>query len=248
MGRIEITLLVSAFALGIVAFAPAGIVGALAINAAPGLTASGSSGTVWRGVLHGAAYNGAPLGDVEWSARPLDALRARISADVTASGGALEGQGVVRFGGEGVEIADAALAFRLDAIRRYSMFGAPYRGEIKAHIDRLSLSRDGCDYASGSMTSTALDASLLRLNLAALPLAGAISCEDRALVALLTGESRDGRIEVKARATAARAYTLDVHALPRRRDLAQALELAGFERDGSGLKFRASGQLKGIGS
>ena len=37
-------------------------------------------------------------------------------------------------------------------------------------------------------------------------------------------------------------------ALPARRDLGEALAIAGFERDGAALTFRASGQMKGIGS
>jgi len=246
--RRDIAVAAAACAAGIVAFAPAELVAAAVARAAPGFSAAGSAGTVWSGTLRGAAYNGAPLGEIAWRARPLDLIAGRIGARVSAAGGALDGAATMQFGLGRIDIVDGDIRFRLDAIRKYSLFGAPYRGSVTARITRLALSREGCAEGAGAVSTTALDAPLMRLRLAALPLSGPLSCTDGALVALLSGESADGRVEVEARATAARAYTLAVRAMPARRDLAEALELAGFERDGASLNFRASGQLKGLGS
>jgi hypothetical protein len=145
-------------------------------------------------------------------------------------------------------VREGVFLFRLDAIRKYSLFGAPYTGVARIKVDRLALGRDGCVDARGDIATTALDAPLKRLGLAALPLDGALSCDGGALVATLDGESPDGRLQIIARATQARTYSLDARALPARRDLGEALAIAGFERDGAALTFRASGQMKGIGS
>jgi hypothetical protein len=248
MRRDEIAISATAFVGALFAFAPAEIAVSFASDAAPGFTYAVAEGTIWNGRVAGAGIEGVPLGEIRWRANPVSVLGGRIDARVSIAGGALNGEGRAALGVRAIALRDGDFQFRLDAIRKYTLFGAPYAGEARIAVEHFKIDRAGCADARATISTSALDASLQRLGLSAMPLSGALSCEGGALVATLNGENKDGRLEIVARATPAQTYALDVRALPARRDLGEALAIAGFERDGQAMTFRASGQMKGIGS
>jgi hypothetical protein len=237
-----------AFVIGAIANAPAEIAANLAADAAPLLEIGGTSGTLWRGELTDVSYDGIALGRISFRLEPIGLLTGKVVARVTSSGGALAAKGRVTMSPTSIDLHDAGGEFNLSAIRRYTFFGARYRGSANFSAGRLQLSKAGCRAENARVSTNALETLTSQWRSDALPLAGDIQCVDGKLKVVLTGENRDGLARLEAFVAPDFSYTMTFTASPRRADISDALRLFGFEGDNANLSYRAAGRLKGLTS
>lgn len=228
--------------------APASLLAAVATRAAPLLSIGGAEGTVWRGAFTDVAHDGIHLGRVDFRLSLLSLFAARIGADLTVSGGALDAKARVTASRDRIGIENARARFNLAAIRRYTIFGLRYQGTADVTAKRISLSRRFCAADDARIATTALDGIARRWTGEGMPLAGVASCEEGVLVISLAGENREGGVTLTTRVSPDFAYKMAVTAAPRRDEMRAALRAFGFLEDNAALSYLASGRLKGLTS
>ncbi|MEZ5897482.1 MAG: type II secretion system protein N [Parvularculaceae bacterium] len=246
-GGAKIIIALAAFVAGVGAFAPAEL---FAVAAARGSAFDyvGARGTIWRGAVIGASYDGILLGDIDFTLRPASLLRGRVRISASSSNGAMRGAGDISVGLRRLSISGLNGEFDLGAIRRYSFFGAPYRGRMRIDMTGLRLSRDGCDAGSGTLWTNALTVSAGQWNATGFDLSGPVMCENGELRAKLSGAGVEGRLEISGAVDSGLNFSMQAIAAPRRPEVYNALKLLQFEPKDDVLSYQAVGKLKGFTS
>lgn len=237
------------FAATLVLSAPLSVVSAFVDFEKQGVSYSEATGTIWRGGFSGLAVRGAPLGDVSFRLSPLSLLQLAPSLSFRASGGALAGEGRVTAGSGKLKVENLKADIRLGAVAPRGVFGEPARGVARVDIRRLDFSRaHGCRIADGDLWTDVLDAPAKRFNLPAMPMAGAVACEQGHLVVTLAGANARADAEVKLRIDRTLAYEITATARRTEDNIAAALRGFGFEDDNGALIYGSAGVLRGAGS
>lgn len=198
-----------------------------------GLSAAQVSGTVWRGRLSDAAYQGLRLGEVRLGVSPLSLLagRPRLGFQVEAANGA------ARVGGGGVELIDVDAVLPLGQLAPASGLA----GTVTLADVSLDL-RDGqCRRARGQVSLG--DISLAGLSLPELVLAGAPTCAGASLALPLRGQAEGVDVQADLRIGADGGYQMDMVLRTTRPDVEAALGMAGYERTLNGYQRRLVGRL-----
>ena len=207
-------------------------------------------GSLWEGTITGVRYGKTKIGRVDFEWSPLSVVTGTVTAKIKARGGDGEGNGIVGYGifSKQVTVTDASVVFDLNSIKRYTLYGLPYQGEVSSKIRRLRLTQEECLEADLDLWTDAMTASAVKLSSQPLDLAGKAQCKEKGLQVLLDGESASGRIAIDAVINADFSYTMAASVVPERTDLQQALTLLGFQREGSSYVYDTIGRLKGVGS
>ncbi len=235
----------------VIVTAPASMVASLAAKSlGPRISIGGTQGSLWRGDLLAVAVDGVLLGDVAFTVSPFNLLVGAVQMDFMVGKGAANGEGRARLAliGQAFELRDARIDFNLAAIRNYTLFGAPYSGQIKADVAHLKLTRLGCSAADARIETTALSRLSQQTIGEALILSGPATCADRALAVNLSGEGAAGRADIGVVIAPDFTYELTAAVKPERSELRTALKLIGFEIRGEVMSFDVRGELKGMKS
>ncbi|MBI1392535.1 MAG: hypothetical protein GC152_07320 [Alphaproteobacteria bacterium] len=238
-----------AFGFGVILFAPASLLSPIA-SSGDAFRFERIDGTLLRGVVRSASFDGVVLGDIDYSLRPLQLALGRISADVSVDGRAARGVARLTYGfvARDIAIKDLSGRFDLSSIRRYRLLGMPFEGSVEARVPEFSWRvGDGCGIASGALWTDALSPQLRRLTGADAPMNGRLACEGRDLSIVLAGANEHGEATVDIRLDPRRNYSLTANVRPRESDLARTLQLIGFREGEDGLIYDVYGPLKGIG-
>lgn len=235
----------------VIATAPASLVSGLATSALGGrVSVAGAEGSLWRGRVLAVAVDGVLIGDVAYKLSPLGLFLGGADMEFSVGNGAASGAGRARLSlsGRDIEVHEARIDFNLAAIRKYTLFGAPYSGAVKAEIEHLKLTRLGCAVADARIETTALSRLSQQTIGEVLALAGPASCADRALSLSLAGEASAGRADIGVVISPDLTYELSAAVKPERSELRMALQLIGFEMRGEVMSFDVRGELKGMKS
>ncbi len=208
-----------------------------------------ATGTIWNGALEGVRAEGVLLGDLSFKTNPLALLMGRLDIDVSAGGGALTGKGHVSVGVDGrATIENAQLLFELDAATRFSFLGAPLEGSVRADINRLVVTRQGCIASAAKIRTDVLAAPAKRFAAEAFDLSGESQCSGRDYLVSLSGNGGEGAVTLSIRISPNLAYTLIAEAQPARTEVAEALQFLGFQRTNGALTIAATGVIHSVGS
>ena len=242
---------VAAFVISLVAFAPAALIRPLIDPYAPLLTYERLDGSFWRGAVKRLSVDDLDFGDVTYSINPLSLLMGRASVHLAVNGSAATGQGRVSinpFKGE-FDVRNADLDFELSSIKRYSLFGIPYQGNIRGSVGAFSWSpRQGCARAQGSIWTDALDGPMRQLGEDGIEFAGPFACNQEDVELRLAGSSSSGDVDITISVAPDLTYNLAVGVRSTKLDAADTLRAIGFEEKNGRLVYDAYGPLRGLGS
>ncbi|MFT6661335.1 MAG: general secretion pathway protein N [Maricaulis maris] len=205
---------------------------ALAAGGSPALGYRDVFGTIWDGRVYGLELNGVPVSELDVSLDPLALVRGRIGGEWRVSDTSLRGTGEARLSGSGLQLDATQLVATLDRLGLDTIPGLDPRERVFVRLDRLDY-RDGlCRQASGSARTSAL-VGLARLYGQDGPeLTGDISCEDGRVVLDWAGAAEgialEGRVSFRAD-----GYDWQASIETAWPDFAEALALAGMQRNGS---------------
>lgn len=238
------------FIVGGFALAPASLMAPALSGAAAPIDYERLEGRLWDGKIVRLNVGEHFLGDVTFSVSPFQAITGRLRAHVVASGGDGAGSGVISYGlfGRSLRIADAEIAFDLASVRRYSIFGLPYQGDLRASVGEIVWTSKGCRIAEAEVWTDLLDASSRQLVGEGMELAGSAACDGERLALMLRGENSEGRTQVALSLAPDLTYQLAASVAPRRPELQENLKRLGFEDNGDALVYDAIGAIKGLGS
>jgi len=143
----------AAFLVALAATLPASLI---AGRVGPRLALSGAYGTIWSGGADQVSLDGAPLGALEWSAHPLELLRARLSYHVilTHPAGHLSGDVAVGLGGA---IEASAVEFSLP-INALSVLQRPdsWQGAVSGRVDHAVIEQGWPSALAANLTLSGL--------------------------------------------------------------------------------------------
>lgn len=238
-----------AAAVMIASSAPASILANLVRRANSTVFVEEASGSLWRGHLKGVSAQGVRIGDVAFKTHPLSLLMGRLAADVSVSDGALAGKGEIAIAPDGrLTVSGAKFVFSLDAANRYAILGTPLSGAVRAEIDRLSISKKGCVGGSARLWTDVLIAPAKRFQSEAFDLSGEGQCVGGNFVVALSGQGGEGAVSLSLSVSPTLSYVLSAEAQPSRREVADALQILGFERTNGVLTIGATGIIRSVGS
>jgi general secretion pathway protein N len=126
-----------------VATLPASVAGSALARA--GIAAVAYDGSVWNGSATGASWQGATLGDLQWTLEPWRLLRGRLGghARLTRPGGSLDTDFDVALSGVDVRLSAVTLAWPIEALAALPL-GMPkgWSGRVTGTLDEVAV-RDG---------------------------------------------------------------------------------------------------------
>lgn len=208
--------------------------GLIAPSRVPGLEASRVSGSVWKGRIEDARYNGVPIGDLDIAVSPQSLMSGEPALDFERGGvgDATRLRGRVRGSRTTQRIEGLSGTLRLNALPRGL---AP----IVITFDELALSLGpaGCMKAGGAVTAQLPDIPLIGPSP---PLAGTARCDSAAILAPLA--SPRSIISVDLRFWMDGRWQADVGANPSNALVTAMLQGLGFAATPRGLGFQVTGQ------
>ena len=104
-----------------------------------GVEAASFGGSVWSGRANGLAWRGAPVGDVQWTLRPLALLSGRAAgqAQLARADGSVAAQFDASLNGKDVRLRDVNFALPLAALDSVPLGGPKgWRSASRGHRDR----------------------------------------------------------------------------------------------------------------
>lgn len=215
----------------------------LAVLMAGNQTALGYSdvfGSVWDGRVHNARLAGLDIQRLDVAVEPLGLLGGQVAAQVRASDPDLRGRGRISVAADGTLRAEQVdLVARLDALGLAGWPGLDPQARLNLEIDQLEWQDGRCRSAQGEVASAALIGFAEQFGYEGPFLQGVLSCLDDALAVTVSGESADLALDAQI-LLRSRDYSWTLRVDTQRADLADALALAGLERDGT--DWRGEGQ------
>ena len=138
---------IAALLASLVALLPARV--ALGVLGLPAGTASGVSGTVWKGSVEHLSLEGIALGPVTWTARPLRLFTGQFAADIEAGlpEGFINGSIGLGLGGT-IHVSNLEAAAPLALL---APGASDAGGQIAARFDRLSFTSGRVSAATGTL-------------------------------------------------------------------------------------------------
>jgi hypothetical protein len=122
----------------------------------PGITCTEIAGTAWNGTCGGLAYNGAPLGTLDWELHPLALFRGKVSAFVDLKRGADFIRGDFEMGrGESYVAHDLQAQMPLDP-PLLPQLNSGYAGTISVNLPSLKVEKTLITAIEGQVQATSL--------------------------------------------------------------------------------------------
>jgi general secretion pathway protein N len=109
-----------------------------------GIEAASFGGSVWSGRANGLAWRGAPVGDVQWTLRPLALLSGRAAghAQLSRTDGSLAAEFDVSLGGNDVRLRNVSFAVPLAAIDAFPLGGPKgWRGQATGQFTAIDVAQ-----------------------------------------------------------------------------------------------------------
>jgi hypothetical protein len=124
--------------------------------APPGITCTELAGTAWAGSCSGLAYNGAPLGMLNWELHPLALFRGRVSAFLDLTRGQDFVRGDVEIGSGQTYVAhDLQAQMPLDPPLLPQM-RSDYAGNVSLNLEYLKVEKNLVTAIEGQVQGTSL--------------------------------------------------------------------------------------------
>ncbi len=245
--RLQIAFCLFVFAVSLIAFWPASTMVHMAPSAKSHLSYRAIQGSIWNGSARGVAVDGIHLGDIQFRVNPFLLLRGRLGGSVSLAGGDVTGEGSFSLGlGRSIDLKNVTAVVSLDMIDSVFILGAPVTGQGQIYVDRLSLSKNGCLKAIGSLSTDILDRPLARFERAPLALSGPIACDGSTFIASLAGVNRDGAMDIGLRVSPDFRYEISAGVEADDEQLSFALISFGFENNGAKLVYNSVGMIRGV--
>ncbi|MDO8900114.1 MAG: type II secretion system protein N [Phenylobacterium sp.] len=202
--------------------------------AGAGLSAAAVSGTVWRGQLSDAAFQGVRLGDVSLRISPVSLLAARVRLLFDSD----PARGAVRLGPRRIELLGVAADLPLVALAP----GAGLGGRLELKDFDLELRANECRRAAGEVVLRQL--SLAGLDLPGLSLAGTAACSGQDLIVPLRGQAEGVDVQADLRVSPAGVYRMQLILRTTRPEVEAALSAVGYQRTLRGYETTLAGRLR----
>jgi hypothetical protein len=124
--------------------------------APPGITCTELSGTAWAGSCSGLAYNGAPLGSLNWELHPLALFRGKVAAFVDLTRGNDFLRGDIEVGsGRSYVAHDLQAQMPLDP-PLLPQLDSGYSGNISVNLEYLRVRKNLIGAVQGQVQATSL--------------------------------------------------------------------------------------------
>jgi general secretion pathway protein N len=122
----------------------------------PGITCADIAGTAWNGTCRGLAYNGAPVGNLDWELHLLTLLRGKVAAYVDVTRGADFVRGDFEMGSGGSYLAhDLQAQLPLDP-PLLPQLDSGYSGNISVNLVSLKVEKNQIAALEGQVQATSL--------------------------------------------------------------------------------------------
>lgn len=200
------------------------------------------SGTVWNGRIEKAWVTGYPVGDVDVNGHFLPLLKGTLVADLNVRGALVTGQGQVTASPNRLRFEDTDLVVDLAATNFRDALGSPMAGQVIATVPNLSLNREGCVSGSAKVSTNTLRSSARRYGGQGFDLTGQGRCQDGLFILPITGEGPEGRVNINVQISA-QGYTTTMVVEPRLAELAEALQIYGFQKEGTAYSLIQRGEI-----
>jgi len=188
-------------------------------------------GTVWDGRIYDLTTEGVPLREVRLQTHPLGWLSGRLVADWQVSDPELRGRGEVALGGGGWTLSRTDVSVTLDRLDAPDLPGLDRGQFVQLRLAELAVDEGGCRRARGDARTGALTGFAASQGFEGPVLTGMFDCRDGRVVLDFAGQSADLDLSGEA-VFEAQALTWTLTARTGRAELADALALAGLQRDG----------------
>lgn len=219
--------------------APAAMLAPFVTRAAPGVSFSMISGTLWHARISGLQAEGVYIGNVSADINLLRLFTAAFSYDVEIDGQTVNGQ--ARFSKSlfgGVEIRDADFDISRALLRRYALLGVQVDGSARISGGNIIVNKKGCFLAEGLVRTDALSSIAKQFGMGAFDVEGPLNCSDGRMSLQLDGVQNDiGTVSVTLTELTDYRYRMAVIIETPDAALKQALQLAGFEVDGDSVTY-----------
>lgn len=201
--------------------------------APPGFEAGRVRGTLWGGSVTPARLDGRQLDRVRLALRPAGLLTARWRLDIFADGPGLAAQGRIEKGLFGGPTRVSRVRSRLDLAHQGFSAPAPVLGVVDLALSEAQIASGGCLKAVGRIETDLLARSGERFDWAGPALAGPVRCEDGRFVADLSAPDQAAGIAARLSFSLDGSLRLALSLQRPSPQIATALSLYGFERDGN---------------
>ncbi len=195
-------------------------------------------GTLMQGRISGFYFGSQPIGDVTLKLRPASLLSFSPVYDVQWGGAGGNGTGIVKIANESIAVTDVRLVQQVSSIEALA---APVRalgGAIRLRNGAITMSRTGCDYGQGELSTDLLSRAAQRYGREFGQIEGDLSCSDQDVVVSLAGVSERGdEVQVDGRTSFLGAAVFDVLIETRDVEVVFGLLQAGFERRDDALHY-----------
>ncbi|MCG8440905.1 MAG: type II secretion system protein N [Caulobacterales bacterium] len=204
-----------------------------------GLSYVRADGTVWRGVVRGAAIPGQAIGDVSVRVSPAALLTGALRAETEIAGPAIQGGGQLRASAGGaVSLTDLALDIDVGRLTRLHPRIRARGGAAVVRVGEIAFDRGGdCARASGTLTSDLLTRASTDSPWSGPPLSGEVSCREGRLHLALSGADADVAIDASASVDSAGRVRVFARVMTDDPQLRNLLPLMGFENGEEGFTY-----------
>ena len=199
-------------------------------------------GTIWNGHIENAWIAGYPAGTIGVSGDLMTLLKGQVAADLSVRGSIANGRASVALGVNEINFRSADLAVELSPLELRDAFGAPMEGLVRLKTDGLTLTREQCAEGRLEFSTDTLQRTARRYGGEGFALLGTGRCEEGAFVLPLRGEGSEGSADAMIRVSL-QGYTTELTVVPRDEDLANALDLYGFQQRGTAFTLVQRGTL-----
>ena len=209
-----------------------------------GLDWAGTQGTIWHGTIGAARWQGHPIGRVEQRTGFMPLVAGRLSSRMTVTGAAANGEGRIILSGARVRLEEAAMLVDLGAYNILDAFAQPMRGMLRLETDRLVIGQNGCREGEFFIWTDTLAYSAQHYGGQGFPIEGDAVCPgDGSAVLTLAGSGNGRAVTIEAALDPSLDWFADVRVTGADGQMAEALQLFGFEPRANGLNLIQRGTL-----
>ena len=201
-----------------------------------------AEGNILQGRINGFFVQSQSVGDVKLKLRPASLLSGRATYDVTWSGAGGRGAGEVSLSSGTVSYENLRAQQQVRSIEGLAPAVRAIGGEVRLADGAGRVTRQGCEEASGTVSSDTLRLAAGQYGKDFGEVSGPISCVEGAFVLTLAGRSpsTSDRVTVSASASLLGQTSFVATVETADRDLTFILPQIGFERRGNEWEYRHS--------
>lgn len=232
------------FLVGLVAFAPIGLVLKMSGAEARGVSWISAKGTLSGGEITGLRAGADRIGDARVSLKPAALIAGRLEYHFDWTGPAGTGSGRAAASANGTaELRDYRFDLSVSEFSALPLWLRSSGGRIELNGPLIRLRKGDCDLAQGTTWSDALERNEALLGPSWSAFSGALSCDGGALVIPFASSNDNGtRLDAAARVGASTVANLEARVSGYISEHARyALPMAGFVPEGSTYVYRYPG-------